>query len=379
MARVLCAYSGIEFKTDHFPIYLTSREHHHPIFSASTSDLLALAPKYLEEKLSATENYLYYLALFNTTDLLEFRVPAIQTPHTQAIIASNAEALIQIVERIYIAGADRVRYALSLPKFVISPDTKDLSNSKYWIESWTQNYADYLNGYKDTTRQAELMRREYALERLIKDKNKDPSKYALQLAEWAARAAEFNDDGQIVADGTDNDKPIPLNEYWKKLIRMCCKGENIYCIHDGDLSELIDHLEQSLEIHGNIQAYTLMAVLRGVQTKKQNYLDLGDIDIGAHGTVFRILDADSSVEDANKLALIDSAPSQKPIESDYPSKLAYLRARTKWDMAEAYRKSEETRAKIESTQAMVDSLNQSGNLGRRSTDTQNSNKLIDKL
>jgi len=274
---------------------------------------------------------------------MQFRVPAMQTAGTAGIVAQNCSHLIRMVEVIQSIGVDQARITLSLPQFSISPETKDLATSKYWISLWLQNHADYLTGYKTRTELEKLTHKETILERFIKDKTKSLDQYAPQLAEWAALAAGFSTDTQIVADGTANDKPIELREYWKKLIRMCAKEETIYAIHDGDLSELTDHCEDMID-HGSIQAHLLMTVLRTVARKKKQYLDLGDIDIDERGTTFRILDASASIEDANKLALIDSAPIEEPRLIAYPNRLAYLKARMKWELAQAYRTSEAIRA-----------------------------------
>ncbi len=72
--------------------------------------------------------------------------------------------------------------------------------------------------------------------------------------------------------------------------------------------------------------------------------------------MFRILNGDESVEDAAKLALIDSAPKTKPIESNYPNKLAFLKAKMNWNLAEDYRKSDEVRAKIQEAQDVLDTI-----------------------
>lgn len=379
MARVLCSISGIEFKCDHFPAYLTSREYHHPIFAIPASDLLSYADRYLDRKFSPTENYLYYLALFNCTDLIDFRVPAIQTQHTQSIIAQNCEKLLIMVERIHHVGVSQIKEKLNLPQFVISPDTKDLSNTKHWIEIWTQNYNDYQNSYKSSSTLEKLNRKEFLLERLIKDKTKEISSYISTLADWAAIAGEFPTWEAGLSPDILRGKRMSLSDYWKYIIRACARAESIFEIPDADIQELIEHCEDNIE-HGSIYAHALMAILREGSGRKRNYLDLGDIDIGSRGTVFKILDADSSVEDANKLALIDSAPSSKPIERDYPNKLAFLKARTRWEMAESYRKSNEIRDSIDSKIAdseerlrAIQAANEM-NKGRRKDDP-----LIDKL
>lgn len=363
MSRILCALSGIEFKCDHFSIYLTEREHYHPIFSVPTPELLKLADKYLDQRFSPTENYLYYLSLFATTELVEFRVPAAQTAHTQAIIAKNMEALLLMVERIHVAGHTRTQTTLNLPRFVISPDTKDLTSSGDWIKAWEHNWNDYKNNYKSSTTLDKLNRMEFLLERAIKDRTKDITAYVATLAKWAATAAEFPLDDAGLDSSILGGRRMSLSEFWQHIIRACARTESIFDIPEADIQELIEHCEEHIE-HGSIFAHTLMALLRDGLSRKRSFINLGDIDLSAHGTVFRILDADTSVEDANKLALIDSAPLSKPIASDYPSKIAYLRAKMKWDMAESYRKSEETRNKIEE----ISQLAQAAAMNRRKDD-----------
>lgn len=376
MSRILCSLSGIEFKVEHHQIYLHSREYHHPIFSASLYDLLSLSTRYYNNQFSETEEYLYYLALFKSTDLVDFRVPAQFTQTTQSIVASNLFNLHAIIEKMSHLGMDRCANTLQFARFVISPDTKSLSCTKDWIDIWNANYTDYQSGYKTSTRISQLSKLEHSLERYIKDRSKDISTYSSILASWAAKASGFEYDTQIVADGTDNDRPIPLNQYWKKLIIFCAKNEDIFRIHDGDLSELIDYCEDSLDLVSNgIFSHTLMAILRSCQKKKKDFLDLGDIDIGSRGVTYRTLDADASIEDANKLALIESAPISQPKLSEYPNKLAYLKAKMKYDLASEYRKSQEILSQNStSSTAPSNSTAESTTYGRRKEDF-----TIDKL
>ncbi len=121
MAKILCALSGIEFKCDHFPIYLSSREVHHPIFSVDTSRLLTYDEKWINNDLNDTESYLLYLALFNSTGLCRFEVPAIRTQLTASIIAQNMSKLFDAVDSIQCIGIEKSRTTLMLPSFNIGP------------------------------------------------------------------------------------------------------------------------------------------------------------------------------------------------------------------------------------------------------------------
>ena len=344
MATVLCAISGVEYKVDHIPVYLTSRESHHPIFDIPTKRLLDLTPRWVQGELSSTENYLLYLALFNSTDLMDFRVPAIQTADTASIIAQNMAPLARIVEMIYSSGSTKITEILHLPSFVISPDTKDLSSSPDWITIWNNCYKDYQEHYATATALEKLERQETVLERYIRDHTKDISQYANRLANWAYDAGKFEQEaGYVVLN--EHNQPEIMASYWKRIIVACAKTESIWGIPDVDLTDLIEHCEEHI-YHGSIYAHTLMSLLRAGAERKKNFLDIGDIDIGQHGTSFRILDADASVEDANKLALIDSAPMEAPIEKNYPNKLAFIKAKLNYQMAQDYKNSQAIAAKM---------------------------------
>lgn len=331
--KVLCALSGIEFSCDYFPGTLSSREHYHPIFSMPQKALLSYGFKKWESgELTDTDSYLLYLALFNSTDLVEFRVPTLRTPKTSQIVASHMEALAEIVHTINVIGYEKCSTVLSMPSFVISPDTKNLECTGNWIKIWEANYADYLTGYKLTTSVEYLSRKENKLERLIRSKA-DIATYAGTLAEWANTVAEFPTD----IDWNENDQDETFSSYWRRIIRKAAKGEQIFCIPRKDLNDLVSYCEENIP-HGSLCAHTLMTLLREAQDRKNAYLDLGDVDLSTGETAFRILDAESSIEDANKIALIDSAPTEFPLAENYPSKLAFLRAKLKYSMAQEYKK-----------------------------------------
>lgn len=345
MARVLCAISGIDYRCDHMQFYLTSRESHHPIFDIPTGKLLEITPRWLDGELSHTENYLLYLALFNSTGLMEFRVPATISAETPSIVAQNMSQLAAIVERIYKTGPTRAKEQLQLPHFVITPDTKDLSSSHDWIKIWEEAYKNYEDGYKTATLLERIERQETILERYIKDRTKDVSSYANRIANWAYDAGGFEKYADYDVLNEEN-KIERMADYWKRIIIACAKMESIWNIPEVDLQDLIEHCEEHI-FHGSIYAHTLMSLLKAGLEKKKNFLDLGDIDISPNGTTFRILDADASVEDANKLAMIDSAPQEEPQEKDYPNKLAFIRAKFKYRMKKDYEISQQVAAKME--------------------------------
>lgn len=351
MARILCAISGIEYQCTHLQFYSTSRESHHPIFDIPTNKLLEITPRWLDGELSHTENYLLYLALFNSTGLMDFRVPATICGETPSIVAQNMHHLAAIVEIICRNRSAIAAGRLHIPSFVITPDTKDLTSSPDWIKIWQNAYADYQDGYRTSTLLERIERQETILERYIKDRTKDISTYASKLANWAHDAGQFEKYANFDIVNEKHQMEL-LSDYWKRIIIACAKSESAWSIDEADLKELIEHCEDHIN-HGSIYTQTLMALLNSGLEKKRNYLDLGDIDLSNNGSnPFRILDANASIEDANKLAMIDSAPECEPKESDYPNKLAFVRAKFKWRMAQDYKRQQQA-AEIIATSSHV--------------------------
>lgn len=334
MSTILCALSGIEFKCEHMHFHSTSRESHHPIFDIPAPKLLKLLDRWLDQDMNNIENYLLYLALWNSTGLIDFRYPAIQTFETASIVARNLVPLAKMVELVINAGPSISSEILHLPTFVITPDTASLEDSEEWLRIWRSCYADYQNSYVTATALDKLTRMESILERYIKDKTKDISSYAKQLANWAYDAGRFDIHAAYVVLN-EYDKPEVMSSYWKRIIIACAKSESIWEIPAIDLQDLIEHCEEHI-YHGDIFAHTLMSLLRAGAERRKNFTDFGSIDLGNGNITFRILDADASVEDANKLACIDSAPKEIPVRGNYPSQIAFLRAKMNYKLAQEY-------------------------------------------
>jgi len=323
--KILCKYSGLEFQVQHFPFSLHSRECAHPVFSIPQLKLITVLAKKYPAELHPTDSYLGFLALLHSTGRFDWRVPCIYTPQMDSIIAHNMESLIRIIG---ITSAI-THPAFQIPAFVITPETRSLTTINHWIEICYQCYQQFQDGNKKAQLHDRIVRREQAMERIIKDPAKNPANYANQLAEWAALAGEFPT-GTVPVDG----KQLALSEYWKSMIRKAARGEAVFSLNDTDLVELIEHCEDVIP-HGSIYAHALMKVLREAQDRKKNFLGLGDLDIRT--STYRILSDTDSVENANIMAMIDSAPVERPVASNYPSKIAYLRAEYKWKAAQLHK------------------------------------------
>lgn len=318
------------------PLSLSQREYAHPLFSIPKKRLISLAGQWAIGKLSHTESYLLYLSLLDSSDLIIWREPARYTNKTSSIVANNMEKLLHIVAKI-----DLIKHpSFALPKFAISHDTATLENSYHWIEAWISNYQDWYDGLREESRKeslkSKLDTRESSLQRLIKSAETSIDDLAAVLAAWAEVAGDFPQSKATIPHPFLKSR-VTLAEYWKQIIRACTNDDAIWRYPATDIDELIDHCENNI-IHGSIYSHKLMQLLRSGYAKNKDYLGMGDVDFaGRTATVFTILDASASAEDANKLAAIQAAPLAMPKESNYPNKFAYLKARANYDMAMRYR------------------------------------------
>jgi hypothetical protein len=318
MAKILCSKSGIQFKAEYFPIAFTSGELHHPIFYAPLKRLWKFYPKWQTGELGTVDSYLYFLALLNSTQLVQWRTAALRHADTDAIVQQYMEPLFSTIG--HIAAIRNPRFIL--PRFVISTETRTLTNIKYWIQAWEESYSDFCNGLKDQDIRSQVQRREAALERLIKNPAIKPQRYAHLLAQWAALAGSFPTFSVTIAGVTQS-----CSDYWQDIICKCYNHVDIIQIPERDLVELLEHCEQEIEL-GSIYSYHLFNTLReGLETVR------GFFGIGA--TTFSILSNDSDVGVSNLQLLIDSAPTEEPQRRDYATEFAFIKARMKWSLAVA--------------------------------------------
>ena len=329
MAKIICAYSSIEFKCEHLPFAISSREIAHPLFSVSKKKLLSLTPRWSLGELTPTESYLLYLSLLNSTSLIEWRVPAKYTSKTNSIIANNMEQLIHIIGKI-----DVIQHpSFILPHFVVSEDTCTLENSYHWIQIWNQNYNDWHANVKDHANDQELLRREASLQKLIKTSHKNIEDYPRILANWASVAGDFP-----TFDVKIRGVKMALADYWESIILKCAREETIFQVPESDLQELIEHCEENIVGDGSIYAMALMKYLRKGVSMQRNYLGLGDIDLSSReGTAYRILKPSESAEDANIQNMIDSAPLTEPDKKNYPDLISYIKAKARWNIAQNFK------------------------------------------
>ena len=326
--KAYCGISGLALEISHFPGVLDTATFNHPIFKLQQKTLLSRTTQFFNSQFSPTENYLYYLALLNSTDLMRWNVPARYTEATPRIIAANTELLIRIIGRISIIKHP----AFQLPQISINKDTCTLENSYIWLKSWEQGINDFLDGNRNQQLRERIVKRENALERLIKNPNKDIREYVHHLAKWANEVSEFPN-----MNVSHEGKTITLAEYWQWVIHECA-GKRAWKIPRNDIQELIDYLTDNVET-GTIFSHTLFKLLTNGLKANMNYLGFGEHNTGTIKS-YELLDENASVEQANILAMIMAAPQEEPELNQFPNKFEYMKALAKWKMAQRYSNSD---------------------------------------
>lgn len=327
--KILCSLSSLEFNCDHFPGTFYSKETFHPIFHLEQKRLLPYLRKWASNELTTTDSYLLFLALLKSSELVHFRVPVFRNEKTDSIVYNNMEYLAKTVIKLNTV----VNPAVLFPSVEITPETRFLNNVHYWIENWADAHAEFLSGKRRDYDDRKLVKREAALSRLIKNPHRAVSTYAREIAEWASVAGEFP---TFQTRSPFSGLQMSINDLWKEIIVRCCKNELLYSIPQRDLQELLEHCEDKIPV-GSIHSHTVFTVIRKALEKHKNFLGLGDMDLR---TNYTMLTEATDVGSANMIALINSAPEEEPREEQYPTKFKYLQAKLRWDMAQKYKKQE---------------------------------------
>lgn len=340
--RLICAYSGVEFSATYFGGLkgikgITSV---HPIFELPTKFLLSRTHEFYKPDTFREERRLHFLALLNSSGLIEWRSHA--TPSDQTIL-QHFESLSKCLSWLdlyqYDARLSR-RIGPAFPKFAITQETRRLDNIKYWIQAWEDAREEYEHGTRRETLSKRIERRERALTKLINDSTKNPESFSWVLAQWAADSTDFPTNQKVRLKKADKSDPesvdviITLREYWISILT----SKNIYEVQEKDLIQLEEFLTENLE-HGSIYAFNVLELVRGKLKKQANSLGFGDLFTPEqlkkiNESPFSIIQTDT-VEQANVLAIASVAPTKEPSRANYATNFEYLKDRARWSISQS--------------------------------------------
>lgn len=327
--KIICRYSGVEYEIfTHWrdpksnQIKLANSFNHltiageHPIFSISIPELLAeVGTSWAARKLTKKDARALFCCLLLRTELVEFR----STPApTDATIAANMHGLARVLTWKSAIG----HTLLHLPRYALTHHNRNLAFISQWIENWNSSYDGWKNNRERSLLISEAESRVHLLRKLIHSATKTTENYAGTLASWAF-------DASGLPNKSEGDKII--RERWMKLFRL--RGLAVFQANTAHIEDMLEWFEENLE-HGTVEAAKVLEHIRKILNYNTRGLEaaLGFID----GSTYQIVR--DNVEIHNRKAIAASAPAEEPTEAMvgniYPTKVAMLRARAAWRIAQ---------------------------------------------
>ena len=305
MAKLLCPISGIRYSCEHLPLHTT---YIHPIFSVPYKRLLPLYQKDIAGHLTPTDNYLLFLAYLNTIDALEWRTACSLVPtaaDTQALVYNNMAQLLAVLEKTVAITIPSFKQ----PGFIIDAATADLANIHVYIEAWQKNIYNLETGYKQERINRKLKEVEDKLQYLIMAGEDQLS--ANKLAVWADLAGTF---------------PSVQREQFQKIIRSCYNQDKMFALKLSSIEEVKDFCLENI-MPGSIYLHKLVETLNNGIELNKSYLGYTILDTTAIG----------SQESEEIAILVAKAPEKKPEPEDYTSRIEYIKAKLRYQVAASTR------------------------------------------
>ena len=344
--KVSCRFSGIEFRTEYFNLQTLGE---HPLFHLSTDRLLSLYRVWLNQnsedekspKLGETETKLLFTALLNSTNLVQFQVPA------RPDFVTSTKYLPKLAE--FVAFRQTIpNVEVAFPHIAISPETQNCLSVGTWLDRWDDCKKDWMDNYKSAHLNLKLQHMEELLLKLIKSPEGNQARKISRLAQWALIASQA---------------PVGLHSYWTSLFKL--SGLELFQAKTVDIEELLGHMEEHLP-HGSNFSFETLRHLREIFARNSSGL-LFNLGGGAGNTELDVFDfknnlykfVEDDLESINRKVAASSAPLKEPVRADYESLVSYLQDKASWLLAaneQVIRNSVEAREKEYNLRAEKDAI-----------------------
>jgi hypothetical protein len=320
--KTICRISGV-------PIWKTNDllgfdlEDEHPLFKAKRSLILA-TPMIHKFNLTATNNEkkLIFLATLNATYLVDFKVSA---DPSLATMESNYHRLNYLAQWVNYAESLLAR-VVSFPQYVIREDNRDLKNIRSWLDAIDDIRVKIQKKELDRDKNALLLQREMEIKRELGEANFFGKAFTPKLAKWCLEVCDIK---------------FQHPEYSKWIKILCTPLNEAWILNLEDLYQLQDILQMGLpNLEQNPQAVSVMFQMRSlIKECKRGFTDFTSIldSTDAQSADFEIVEETNAETHEQKTIKINQhlvgVPDNIPELKNYPTKLAYLVAKAKWDLA----------------------------------------------
>ena len=317
--KTICQKSGVILhKSDLLMGFDLADEH--PIFRAKSSIIFG---KDMMTRFLLTENNdekkLIFLAFLNATYLVDFHYPASPSPLTMAKYWNLTADLAQWVR----FAEYKLAKIVTFPRYAIRKENCDLSNIGSWLYSLDELREKINRRELERDKSAALQQREMEIKRELGEANFAGKAFTPKLARWALDLCN------ITLRHPDFNK-------WMKI--LCCPLNEAWMVDLADFYELQEILQNDLPLlEENPQAISISHQMNMlIKQCRQGLTDFSMFTAtGDEVSDFEILEDGTESKKFHKINQhLKDVPSDMPLKQNYPTKVAYLLAKAKWDLAQ---------------------------------------------
>jgi hypothetical protein len=318
--KTICQKSGVPiWKTDYL-IGLDLADEH-PIFKARRSIILSkdMVHKFYKAE-NPIEKKLIFLGVLNATYLVDFQYPASPSLSTIESSFGNAMFLAQ-----WISFAEwKLAKIVAFPQYIIRKDNADLGNIKSWLAAIDEIREKVNRKELERDKNAALLQREMEIKRELGEANFYGRAFTPRLAKWALELCDIT---------------ARHNNYSKWMKILCSPLTDAWIYKMEDLLEIQEILQIGLpNLEENPQAISVMHQMSElIRECRRGFTQISSIfDDDPQTTDFEIIEENEEGV-SRKIPInqhLHNVPTDAPQLKNYASKVDYLVAKAKYDLAQ---------------------------------------------
>lgn len=314
MAKITCPISGEVLQKSELLLGFDLSDVH-PIFKAKKSLILTIdIMDKFQRAVSWREKKLYYLAVLNTTELVEFKVPANPEPYTMEYTMMNLITLATWID----FARHGIKEKIIFPKYIVREDNADLHNIASFISVLFDLRKMFLAKDRDSDLKRTLNDESQKIEIEFRKAGIIGQAFTRPLAKWAL---ELTDTTEGVFKPWLDILQTPLKDAW--------------CLDRKDILEIQEHLQAELPVN-NDQAIAVLYQVK--ELLKAASAEIGDEEAedyeeNEQGLLVKAGKQKFPNRPAGyELILTEEDIPPKPLRSNFTTLAGFLQAEAKWDI-----------------------------------------------
>ena len=328
MSQIICPISGeILQRSDLLLGFDLSKVH--PIFQAKKK--LILTPDVIfkfQKAQSWQEKKLYYLAVLNTTELVDFKIPADPFPYIMETTFFDVCTLATWIDYARYGIKERI----SFPRYLVKEDTKNLANIFSWLSAIHNIRKLYQAKDRENSEKLELSKQSAKIEQEFKWARITGQAFTKHLARWALELA---------------DTPPGVFQPWLDILQTPLS--EAWCLDVADLLEIKEYFDDTLPLQHDQVIGVMFQIKELIRASRSGYVpDSPEEDFEPEEETFkRVTPREISLKPPRTkvpgFEFVKSETSSDPDEpiyeippepkpKDFPKYFLYLQAKAGWDL-----------------------------------------------